>query len=94
MRPDRQTLVLSIEHCLREGDDRGARGSLERLAPVLMTAAVAAAWFPNLKAAAAMARAERCFDPDPGLADLYAERFDRFTAAYRRLRSLYAGSRI
>lgn len=60
----------------------GARGAA-------MAAAVAAGWFPDLSSASCMARAARSVSPDPVLASLYAERFGRFTAAYRKLRPLY-----
>jgi xylulokinase len=56
-----------------------------------MTAAVAAGLYPGLAEAGAMACVDRRFEPDPRLASLYAERFARFVAAYRRLRPWYRG---
>jgi xylulokinase len=61
----------------------GARGSA-------MVAAVAAGWFKDLAAASTMARTDRSFVPDTQLAAHYAERFERFTAGYKRLRPWYA----
>lgn len=60
----------------------GARGSA-------MVAAVAAGWYRDLSAASVMTRTERSFAPDANLASHYTERFERFTAGYRRLRPWY-----
>lgn len=54
-----------------------------------MVAAAAAGWYAGLGATMGMARVERCFEPDRRLAGLYAERFARFTALYRRLKPWY-----
>ena len=60
----------------------GARGAA-------MTAAVAAGWYPDLMAAAATVKSDCSFEPDGKLAAFYAERFQRFRAAYGRLRPWY-----
>jgi xylulokinase len=60
----------------------GARGAA-------MAAAVAAGWHTDLAAASAMVRTDRTFEPYPELRGLYAERFERFAAAYKRLRPWY-----
>ena len=65
-----------------EPESGGTRGSA-------MTAAVVAGWFPDLAAASAMTRTARVFQPDPALADFYAERFSDFTRYYRRVKPWY-----
>lgn len=65
-----------------EPQSGGTRGSA-------MTAAVVAGWYKDLASASAMTRAARFFQPDPALADFYAERFSAFTHYYRRVKPWY-----
>ena len=54
-----------------------------------MTAAVAVGWYPNLDAAAAMAKPGRVFAPNAAVAALYDIRFRRFASFYSRVRGWY-----
>jgi xylulokinase len=54
-----------------------------------MTAAVIAGWYPGLDEAMSMVRLDERVDPDPAMAPLYAERFARYVAHYRRTKTWY-----
>jgi sugar (pentulose or hexulose) kinase len=60
-------------------DQCGTRGAA-------MTAAVAAGWYPDLAATAAMTQRGELFTPDPARAALYRARFDRYARYYPRVR--------
>jgi hypothetical protein len=65
----------------------GARGSA-------MVAAVAAGWYKDLTAASVMARTERTLHPEASMAAYYAERFEKFSAAYRLRLTVIRGIRV
>ncbi len=72
--------VLGREvEAVRMPDQCGTRGAA-------MTAAVAAGWYPDLAAAAAMTQRGELFAPDPARAALYRARFDRYARYYPRVR--------
>jgi ribulose kinase len=51
-----------------------------------MTAAVAAGWYPDLSATAAMTRPARLFTPDPARTAFHQARFGRYARYYPRVR--------
>jgi sugar (pentulose or hexulose) kinase len=54
-----------------------------------MTAAIAAGWYDSISDAATMKKVARVYGPNVDMADHYAERFARFSASYKRLKSWY-----